>query len=72
MLYRVVWKILINVSEELTASVTVMMEAVNSPEKSVNMYQTIRCNIPDDAVFILNSSSEIVSVNFILLIFSVQ
>jgi hypothetical protein len=29
--------------------ITLMMEEVISSESSVNMYQTIRCNIPEDS-----------------------
>jgi hypothetical protein len=37
------------VSEELTAIITLMMEAVSSSKTSVNIYQTTRCYIPEDS-----------------------
>jgi hypothetical protein len=51
---HVVWEILTNVSEELTASIIrvmslLMMEAVSSSETSVNIYQTTQCNISEDS-----------------------
>jgi hypothetical protein len=53
MLHRVAWYILTRVSEDLTASTIMMMttltmEAVSSSETLVSMYQTPRCNIPED------------------------
>jgi hypothetical protein len=48
MLYRIVWKMLTDVSEELTASI-IRVEAVSSSETSINMYQTTRCNVPEDS-----------------------
>jgi hypothetical protein len=39
-----------DISEEFTASIiSVMMEAVNSSETSVIIYQNIRCNIPEES-----------------------
>jgi hypothetical protein len=49
MLRLVVWQILTDVS----GRITLMMEAVSSSESSVNIYQTTRCNIPEDSHFIL-------------------
>jgi hypothetical protein len=40
MLHRVVWQ---------TGLIALMMEAVNSSETSFNIYQTTRCNIPEDS-----------------------
>jgi hypothetical protein len=49
MLRRVVWYILIDVSEELTMSIIREEEEVEIPsETSVNIYQTTRRNIPED------------------------
>jgi hypothetical protein len=48
MLHRVVLKELTDVSEELTASMNLMMMAETSCERSVSFYQTTRCNIPED------------------------
>jgi hypothetical protein len=50
MLRLVVWPILADVSEELTAStiIALIMEAISSYETSVNIYQTSRHNIPED------------------------
>jgi hypothetical protein len=48
---------LTDVSEELTASIiraaiiVLMMAAVSSSETSVNIYQTIRRNMPKAAIF---------------------
>jgi hypothetical protein len=36
-------------TEELTASVTLMMKAINSSETAVNIYQTTRCYIIQDS-----------------------
>jgi hypothetical protein len=51
MLHRAVWYILTDVSQELTLSIFIhlMMKAVSSSETSVNIYQTARCNIPEDS-----------------------
>jgi hypothetical protein len=49
--WNVVWcsfVILTDISEELTASIF-RVEAVSSSETSVNIYQTTRCNIPEDS-----------------------
>jgi hypothetical protein len=49
MLRRVIWHILTDVSEVLTASnIKAMMEAVSTSETSVNIYQTTRRIIPED------------------------
>jgi hypothetical protein len=45
MLRRVVWQKFAEVSEVLIA---LMMEAANTSETSVNVYQTTRRNIPED------------------------
>jgi hypothetical protein len=47
MLHHVVWYILTNISEEVLGD-TLMTEAVNTSEKSVYIYQTTWCNIPED------------------------
>jgi hypothetical protein len=48
MLWCVVWQILTDVSEYLTASVIrAMIEALSSSEASVRIYETIRRNIPE-------------------------
>jgi hypothetical protein len=51
MLRRVLWKKFTDVSEALTASITRTMkiETANTPETSVNFYQTTRRNIPEDS-----------------------
>jgi hypothetical protein len=50
MLHRVVWQVLAEVSEKLTASIIMaMMETVSSSEMSVSVYQTTRRNIPEDS-----------------------
>jgi hypothetical protein len=50
MLHRVVWKKFTDVSEMLVASIIrKMMEATSTSETSVNFYQTIRRNIPEDS-----------------------
>jgi hypothetical protein len=41
--------LLIYVSEELTTSITLMMEAVNSSEMPINIYQTTQCYNPEDS-----------------------
>jgi hypothetical protein len=33
--------------------IALMMEAVRTSETSVNFYQTTRCNIPEEIIFIL-------------------
>jgi hypothetical protein len=47
-LRRVVWYKMTDVSELLTASV-LMMKTVSTSETSVNIYQTTRCNMPEDS-----------------------
>jgi hypothetical protein len=49
MLHRVVWLVLTVVSEELSVSIALMMEAVSSSETSVNIYQTTRRDFPEDS-----------------------
>jgi hypothetical protein len=53
MLRSVVWQKFIDVSEVLAASIirakTLMMETARTSETSVNVYQTTRCNIPEDS-----------------------
>jgi hypothetical protein len=50
MLYHVIWQILTDVLDEITASTTaLMMETVSSSETLVNFYQTTWCNIPEDS-----------------------
>jgi hypothetical protein len=50
MSHSVVWWILTDVSEELTASIIIlMMEAVSSSETLVNIYQTTLRNIREDS-----------------------
>jgi hypothetical protein len=51
MLHRVVWYLLTDVSEKLTAPITLRIEAVSCSETLVNIYQTTRCNIPETAIF---------------------
>jgi hypothetical protein len=49
MLHHVVWYILTDVSEVLTASIiTLMIEAVSTSEMSVKFYETTQRNIPED------------------------
>jgi hypothetical protein len=49
MLHCAVCQILTNVSEVLTASIVILMkEAVRKSEALVSIYQTTRCNIPED------------------------
>jgi hypothetical protein len=45
--------ILTGVSEELTANITMMMEAVSSSETWYNFYHTVRRNIQEMAISIL-------------------
>jgi hypothetical protein len=48
MLHRVVWYILTDVSEELTAStIRAVVEAVNSSETSISISHTALRNIPE-------------------------
>jgi hypothetical protein len=47
-------KIHILVSPCLSAIITPMMEAVCSSETSVSIYQTTRCNIPEDRNLLIN------------------
>jgi hypothetical protein len=48
MLRRAPWQKFTDVSEVLTASIALMMEAVSTSETSVSFYQTTRRNIPED------------------------
>jgi hypothetical protein len=52
MVRRVAWQVLIDASGVLTASIGTMIAlvivAVSTSEKSVNICQATRCNIPED------------------------
>jgi hypothetical protein len=49
MLRRVVWWTLTDVTEVLSSIIALMMDAVSIFEMSINIYQTTRCNIPEDS-----------------------
>jgi hypothetical protein len=49
MLRRVVWYKFADVSEVLTSSIALMIEAVSSSETLVNIHQTTRYYIPEDS-----------------------
>jgi hypothetical protein len=61
---------LADVSEVLTASiisklVALMMEAVSTSETSVSIYQTARCNIPEDSHLKIEGMFYVMNTNYV-------